>query len=82
MMVWLVGTAAYIGSMTLIHEPHPGWFFTLTNHHPAFTNADQFLGTVGGAKGADQRESPAGTSCWYSAHAAVGETLVESSEMM
>ena len=54
-MMILVGTAAYIGSMTLIHEPHPGWFFTLTNHHSVFTNADRFLGTVGGAKGADQR---------------------------
>ena len=27
-------------------------------------------------------ESPAGTTCWYSAHAAVGGNLVESSEMM
>ena len=54
-MMILAGTAAYIGSMTLIHEPHPGWFFTLANHHLVFTNADQFLGTVGGAKGADQR---------------------------
>ena len=26
--------------------------------------------------------SPAGTTCWYSAHAAVGGNLVESSEMM
>ena len=28
-----------------------------------------------------KEKSPAGTSCWYSAHAAVGRNLVESSEM-
>ena len=39
-MVFLVGTSAYIGSRTLIHSLTPGQFFTPTNHHPAFTISD------------------------------------------
>ena len=52
----LAGTSAYIGSMSLIHKPTPGQFFTPTNNHPAFTSADQFLGMVGGVNIADQRK--------------------------
>ena len=55
-MVFLVGTSAYIGSMTLICSPTPGQFFTPTNHHPAFTISGQFLGMVGRANIADQRK--------------------------
>ena len=81
-MMFLVGTSAYIGSMTLICWPTPGQFFTPTNHHPAFTNADWFLSMVGGAKGADQRK----ITCRHHllvlcTCAAVGGNLVEYSEM-
>ena len=55
-MVFLVGTPAYIGSMTLICSPTPGQFFTPTNHHPAFTISERFLGMVGGANIAHQRK--------------------------
>ena len=56
-MVFLVGTPAYIGSMTLNCSPTPGQFFTPTNHHPAFTVSDRFLGMVGRANIADQRKN-------------------------
>ena len=49
-MMFLVGTSAYIGSMTLNLLADP-WsvFLHQTNHHPAFTISDWFLSMVGGS---------------------------------
>ena len=81
-MVFLVGTAAYIGSKTqsacralanFLHQP-------ITIQY-SLTMID-FLARWVELRVQIKGKSPAGTTCWYSAHAAVGRNLVESSEMM
>ena len=80
-MVFLVGTPDYKGLDPLMCYHCTVQFFTPANHHPAFTNADWFLGIVVELRVQIKGESPAGTTCWYSACAAAGGNLVESSEM-
>ena len=81
-MVLLAGTPAYIGSMSLIcsltlvsflHQP------ITSQHSPVLIDFSVWWVEVTlQIKG----KSPAGTNCWYSAHAAVGGDLVEYSETM
>ena len=80
-MVVLAGTAAYIGSETqsscrtlasFLHQP-----ITIQYSLMMIDFSVQWVEPRVQIKG----KSPAGTTCWYSAHAAAGRNLVESSEM-
>ena len=81
-MVFLVGTAAYIGSKTqsachalanFLHEP------IIIQH--SLTMID-FSARWVELRVQIKGKSPTGTTCWYPACAAAGRNLVESSEMM
>ena len=80
-MVFLAQIPAYIGAMTLIHSLTSGQFFTPTNHHPAFTISDQFLGMVGGANVADQRKITCRHQLLVLCMCSCRKDLVEYSEM-
>ena len=81
-MVVLVGTAAYIGTKNqsacralanFLHQP-----ITIPYSLMMIDFSVRWVDLRVQIKG----KSPAGTTCWYSAHAAAGRNLVESSEMM
>ena len=79
-IVFLVGTAAYIGSITqsaccplanFLHQPITiQYSLTLISFSARWVELRVQI----------KEKSPVGTTCWYSAHAAVGRNLVESSE--
>ena len=81
-MVFLAGTAAYIGSKTrsacralanFLHQPITiQYSLMLINFSAWWVELRVQI----------KEKPPAGTTCWYSACAAAGRNLVESSETM